>query len=340
MQNRTYLIIAAVLMAAALFAVVFAANTKASTVGSASAAGNFQPEPPLKAKGWINTKPLTEADLKGKVVLYDFWTYSCVNCVRTIPYVRSWYDRYKAAGLVVIGVHSPEFTFEKNHANVAKAVKKLGVDYPVALDDDMTIWNEFDNQYWPADYLYNRQGKQAETHFGEGGYTDTENEIRKLLGVPASYPHATVHGSEGGTDGSENQTPETYNGAERGADSFASPQPLTDGPNTFTAPSTLQPDAHALVGKWLISDEYVQSDAPGSVVLLRFQAGTVNLVLDTADGKPADLAVSVDGKALPTVHVTAAELYTLASHQTPGYHTLKLTALRAGLQVYAFTFGG
>src|SRR5262249_56551017 len=123
---------------------------------------------------------LTPARLQHKVVLYDFWTYSCVNCVRTVPYLRAWYDRYRSDGLVVIGVHSPEFNFEKNHANVRRAVKRLGVDYPVALDDDMTIWNQFGNQYWPADYLFSRSNRQAEVHFGEGGYTQTENEIRNL----------------------------------------------------------------------------------------------------------------------------------------------------------------
>ena len=208
-----YLIAAAVLVLVAIGAVALAAGTKPSSVGGADASGDGSTAPALVAKGWINSPPLTPAALKGKVVLYDFWTYSCVNCVRTIPYIRSWYDRYRANGLVVIGVHSPEFDFEKNHANVRRAVKKLGVDYPVALDDDMTIWNTFGNQYWPADYLYNRSGHQADVHFGEGGYTATENEIRKLLGVSSSSPRAVVHGHEGGTDGSGDITPETYNGS-------------------------------------------------------------------------------------------------------------------------------
>src|ERR1700761_5185349 len=156
MGNRKYLVAAVVLVVVAVGAVVLAAGTKPGSVGSAAASGDGSAAPALDAKGWINSPPLTPAKLKGKVVLYDFWTYSCVNCVRTIPYVRSWYDRYKSDGLVVIGVHSPEFDFEKIHSNVRLAVKKLGVDYPVALDDDMTIWNAFNNQYWPADYLYNR----------------------------------------------------------------------------------------------------------------------------------------------------------------------------------------
>ena len=166
-RRRVYLIAAVVLVLIAVGAVALAAGTKPSSVGGAAAKGNGSTAPRLDAKGWINSPPLTPAALRGKVVLYDFWTYSCVNCVRTIPYIRSWYGRYHRDGLVVVGVHSPEFDFEKDHANVRNAVKKLGVDYPVALDDDMTIWNAFANQYWPADYLYDRSGHQAEVHFGE-----------------------------------------------------------------------------------------------------------------------------------------------------------------------------
>ncbi|MCU1360247.1 MAG: alkyl hydroperoxide reductase/Thiol specific antioxidant/Mal allergen, partial [Ilumatobacteraceae bacterium] len=199
MSNKRYLFAALALVFLAAGAVVFASRANPSSLGGADATGDGSTAPALEAKGWINSAPLTQADLAGKVVVYDFWTYSCVNCVRTIPYVRSWYDRYKDDGLVIIGVHSPEFDFEKNHDNVAKAVTKLGVDYPVALDDDMAIWHEFANQYWPADYIFDRSGHEADTHFGEGGYDDTENLLRKLLGVAASSPRAVVKGSEGGT---------------------------------------------------------------------------------------------------------------------------------------------
>ncbi|HEY4377312.1 MAG TPA: redoxin family protein [Acidimicrobiales bacterium] len=339
-MNRRYLFAAIALVIAAVAAVVFAANTSPNRLGGGTAAGDSSPLPPLDAKGWINTPPLTTAQLKGKVVVYDVWTYSCVNCVRTIPYVRSWYDRYKKDGLVVIGVHSPEFQFEKNHANVARAVKKLGVDYPVALDDDMTIWNELNNEYWPADYIYNRAGKQVSTHFGEGGYTETENELRKLLGVPSSSPRAKVGAMEGGSDTSTDLTGETYNGSERGAEGFASPEVLANGTHTYTTPDQLDPGYHALSGKWQIDDEYVQSAAAGASISIRYQASQVNLVLAPSGSKPVDAVVKVDGKVVKTVHVTAADLYSLVAVKTFGTHTLQLVANGPGLRAYAFTFGG
>jgi thiol-disulfide isomerase/thioredoxin len=340
MNRRWYLLFAGILVVVAAGAVVFAANTAPSAVGSGSASGDGSTAPALQAKGWINSPPLTNTDLAGKVVVYDFWTYSCVNCVRTIPYVRSWYDRYHSDGLVIIGIHSPEFDFEKNHTNVAKAVTKLGVDYPVALDDDMTIWNAFGNQYWPADYIFGRDGREASTHFGEGDYGQTEDELRKLLGVPASSPRATVKGSEGGTDGPVGITPETYVGAGNGTDRFVSPQPLTDGQQTFTVPSRLNLNEHALSGPWLVSDQYVQATAAGSAIVLNYNAGQVNLVLASATGQPVDAQVQVDNRPPTTVHVTASDLYPLVTDPGVDSHTLRLTAKSAGLQAFAFTFGG
>jgi len=254
--------------------------------------------------------------------------------------VRSWYDRYRKDGLVVIGVHSPEFDFEKNHANVARAVKKLGVDYPVALDDDMTIWNAFQNQYWPADYLYDRTGHQASVHFGEGGYQQTEDEIRTLLGVPTSALRAVVTRPEGGTPGSVDQTQETYNGSERGTDTFVSPQPLVDGERTYTAPTSLQPGQHALAGRWRVTGQYVQSAAPGASLVLRYVAGQANLVMSTASGKPIDVQVQIDHRPPTTVRVTAADLYVLAADHGQGAHTLRLTPTAPGVRAFAFTFGG
>jgi len=340
MGRPKYLVAAVALAGVAVAAVVLATRTNPSSVGGADVQGSGRTAPPLAAKGWINSPPLTPAALAGKVVVYDFWTYSCVNCVRTIPYVRSWYDRYKAEGLVVIGVHSPEFDFEKNHANVQKAVTKLGVDYPVALDDDMTIWNAFGNQYWPADYIFNRSGKEADTHFGEGGYAQTETLLRKLLGVAPSSPHAVVGGSEGGTDGPGDITPETYNGSERGDQNFASPEPLTDGTGSFSAPSSLAVHQHALSGTWTVSAQYVQSADAGSAIVLRYFAGQVNLVMATADGNPVSASVQVDDRPPTTVQVTGSDLYPLVADNSDGTHTLRITAQSPGLQAYAFTFGG
>jgi thiol-disulfide isomerase/thioredoxin len=340
MGRRRYLVGAIGLVVLAGVAVLVAAHTNPAALGGADAAGNGSTAPALEAKGWINSPPLTPASLAGKVVVYDFWTYSCVNCVRTIPYVRSWYDAYKDDGLVVIGVHSPEFTFEKDHANVERAVKDLGVDYPVALDDDMTIWNAFGNQYWPADYIFDRSGHEADVHFGEGGYSATEDTIRKLLGVPASAPRAVVGHQEGGTDGPSTITPETYIGSARGAEGYASPQPLADGPATFTAPAALALNDHALQGPWVVSDEYVQSAAAGSTIVLHYVAGQVNLVLATAAGQPVDVSVQVDDRPATHVTVSDADLYSLVADPSDGEHTLRVTAAGPGLQAYAFTFGG
>lgn len=337
--RKGYLFAALAVVAVAVGAVVVASRTNPSSLGGADASGDGSTAPALDAKGWINSTPLTPDDLTGKVVVYDFWTYSCVNCVRTIPYLSAWHDRYKSDGLVIIGVHSPEFDFEKDHANVAKAVTKLGVDYPVALDDDMTIWNAFANQYWPADYIYDRSGKQVSVHFGEGGYTETENLLRKLLGVASDSARAKVGAAEGGAAG-PNNTPETYNGSLNGSERFASPQPLVDGTATFTAPATLSGGQHALDGAWKVQPEYVESAAAGSAIVLRYTAGQVNLVMSTATGAPIDVTVQVDDRSPVTVTVKDPDLYPLVDDASSGTHTLRLTATAPGVRAFAFTFGG
>jgi len=338
--RRSYLLLAAVLVALAIGAVVFATRTDPSSLGGGTANGDASRAPTLEAKGWINTKPLTPAALKGKVVVYDFWTYSCVNCVRTIPYVRGWYDRYKKDGLVVVGVHSPEFDFEKVHANVRRAVRDLGVDYPVALDDDMDIWTAFANQYWPADYIYGRNGRQASVHFGEGDYAHTEDELRSLLGVAESSPRSTPHGQEGGSATTAGLTDETYNGSERGQVGYASTQPLVDGANTFTVDPKLPLGNHGLSGRWQVSGQYVESLAPDAAIVLGYHAGQVNLVMSTAGGKPIDVHVQVDDRPATTVRVTDPDLYSLVDDARTATHTVRVTATAPGLRAFAFTFGG
>jgi thiol-disulfide isomerase/thioredoxin len=294
------------------------------------------PAPALAAKGWLNSAPLTPAELKGKVVLYDIWTYSCVNCVRTLPYVRSWWDRYRSDGLVVIGIHSPEFDFEKVHSNVAAAVRRLGVTWPVALDDDMTIWNAFNNQYWPAKYLADRQGQIRFTHFGEGNYGQTEDAIRILLSVPASAPRAAPPGPSPDVrtqSVSAAITEETYLGSARGT------------------------GAATLAGNWQSDAEKIESRAAGSSIELPYQAREANLVMATAGGPahPIDVLVTLDGRPLSPayrtsqtrvdasgrtyVQVTAADLYRLVFGPGIEQHTVRLTAEAPGLQAFAFTFG-
>jgi len=350
-SGRIYLIIAGIVAVVAVAGVLIAAGSNPDTISGPVDTSHLPddgPAPALLAKGWINSPPLTAADLRGKVVLYDFWTYSCINCVRTIPYIRSWYDRYRSDGLVVVGVHSPEFDFEKVHSNVEKAVKHLGVTWPVALDDDMTIWNAFNNEYWPADYIADRTGHLRNSHFGEGDYTNTENVLRALLGVPTSSPRATLTGKpETAATGDIN--PETYLGTERSEIGTAS------GLKVYAAVGMLVPPNVALEGPWNGAPEKVTSGAPGADVAAGVTAQSVNLVMAPADGKPKVAIVTIDGGPVPPdlrgadVHVDAqgrtvvtvsgSDMFRLIQGPDVQQHQLHVVAEQAGLEAYAFTFG-
>jgi len=319
--------------------------------------------PPLDgAVAWLNSPPLTADGLRGKVVLVDFWTYSCVNCLRTLPYVRAWYDKYENQGLVVIGVHAPEFAFEKDLDNVRRAVKDLKVDYPVAIDNDYAIWRGFNNEYWPAHYFIDAQGRIRHHHFGEGGYEESEATIRALLeeahgGVMASAPLDTgsVQPDVGGvalapTTG-DVQSPETYVGYER-AEHFASPGgAVHDATHEYSIPSSLSLNEWSLAGHWTIADEKARLDKPGGRIAFRFHARDVNLVLGpAADGKPARFIVRVDGKAPGDDHgidtdadgrgsVTHQQLYQLfRANGAVTERTLEVEFLDP-VDAYAFTFG-
>jgi hypothetical protein len=275
-----------------------------------------------------------------------------VNCVRTLPYVRAWHERYADDGLVIVGVHSPEFDFEKDHDNVARAVKELDVTWPVALDDDMAIWNAFGNQYWPAKYVTDRQGQVRYFHPGEGAYDETEDVLRLLLGVAPTSPRAGERTAAEDSPTSK-QTPETYLGSLRGSTSTA--QRLVDGTADLRVPDPLAQDSFGLDGRWKITPEYVESVGLGDAVVLRFQASEVNLVMESADGAPLAVTIELDGQPLPasaladgvssssgrtSVQVRAADLYGLINGGPSGAHTLRLIASRSGLRAYAFTFGG
>lgn len=344
------------LVVVAVIGVIVASNANPSKVtGSVDVAHlPLGPTPPGLdgAKGWINSEPLTPAALKGKVVVYDFWTYSCVNCVRTLPYLRSWYDRYAKDGLVVIGVHSPEFDFEKDHANVRRAVQRLHVDYPVALDDDMAIWNAFGNMYWPEKYVVDRDGRLRYDHIGEGGYRETENVLRALLGVAKSAPraHLAAGDSERPQAPTSGITQETYLGLRRGgagAQSGAHTYPKQDGP--------LHPGQAQLVGPWDADTEHVTSSELGSTIVLGYHAREVNLVMGSATGQPIRVLVELDGSPLPAdartsqtvvdangntyIDVTSSDLYRLVLGPSVATHTLRLIAQAPGLEAFAFTFG-
>ena len=214
-HRRGYLVAAVVVVVLALAAVLVAANSDPSKITPKVDVAHLPVKglaPTFEAKTWINSPPLTAADLKGKVVLYDFWTYSCINCQRTFPYIRAWFDRYSADGLVIIGIHSPEFDFEKVTKNVEAAVKRDDVTWPVALDSDMAIWNKFQNNSWPADYIADQTGHIRYTSVGEGEYDTAENVIRELLGVKASSPRADYKVTQADATSTQNSNPETYLG--------------------------------------------------------------------------------------------------------------------------------
>jgi thiol-disulfide isomerase/thioredoxin len=311
-----------------------------------------RPAPALQAKGWLNTPPLAAADLAGKVVVYDFWTYSCVNCVRTLPYLRSWWDRYRNDGLVIVGVHSPEFDFEKDHGNVEQAVARLNVTWPVALDDDMAIWDAFSNRYWPAKWITDRQGRVRYFHPGEGSYAETENVIRALLGVSASSPRADdpKQPKAAPDEVVQNITQETYLGTERGSVAETGQHAYTLG----EPPKLHQP---ALAGTWQGEPQRIRSVSPDASLYLRYLAREVNLVMATGlpGGGGIDVTVELDGHPLPQsyrtadtkvddqgatyVHVQASDLYRLALGPTVEQHTLRLTPRSPGLEAFAFTFG-
>lgn len=280
---------------------------------------------------WFNSKPLTIASLKGKVVLVDFWTYSCVNCVRTLPHITDWDKKYRDKGLVIIGVHTPEFEFEKNADNVKAALAAHGITYPVALDDHMTTWKSFDNHYWPAHYLIDKQGKVVYTHFGEHDYDITENNIRYLLGLKDKVAADDAPAPAG------HQTPETYVGYNR-MQHFAGGNTTHDVDVRYHLPDSIPADNWALEGKWNVGAENITAKEKGAKITLHFVAKKVFLVLGNKD-KPIHLSLTLNGKPLKSVTVDHHSLYELASQDKLQDGTLEITSDSAGLEAYAFTFG-
>jgi len=284
--------------------------------------------PALVAGGdWFNSKPLSLAQLRGKVVLVDFWTYSCINCLRTLPHLESWYRTYRSQGLVIIGVHTPEFAFEHVASNVRAAVKRLGIAYPVVQDNNYKTWDNYANEYWPAEYLIDRSGHVRHTHFGEGEYGQTEDLIRRLLG--ASGPKARQMADITPT---ELLTPETYLGYARIADYTGS----TIQPNrraVYTFPSSLAQNAFAYSGTWRIGAQQALAGAHARL-RLHFHAEDVYVVL----GGQGTVTSLIDGKPAGTIHVNAERLYTVRASKKVADALLELR-FSPGVQAYSFTFG-
>lgn len=295
---------------------------------------------------WINSPALTMNGLRGKVVLVDFWTYTCINCIRTLPFVTGWYEKYKDQGFVVVGVHTPEFEFEKSTANVELAIKQYGIHYPVAQDNNYGTWNAFSNLYWPADYLIDAQGNIRDAHFGEGDYQQTESYIQKLLtengvkvtGQTLNMPDQTPTG---------NLTPESYLGSNR-MDRFASPETVIAGYRSYTTPASLSINNLAYAGQWDVEPEYAAGKT-GSAINLRFIANKVFLVLHPVgkqdsikvflDGKPVDVTNQGSDVVNGVVRISEPRLYELVNLKNAGEHLLKLEWQSDGIQAYAFTFG-
>jgi cytochrome c biogenesis protein CcdA/thiol-disulfide isomerase/thioredoxin len=318
---------------------------------SSSAPGVNQGSGPLAPDfagidNWLNSSPLTMSGLRGKVVLVDFWTYSCINCIRTLPYVESWYQRYAADGLVIVGVHTPEFAFEHDTGNVTAAIARFGITYPVAQDNEFKTWGAYNNQYWPADYLIDAGGHIRDTHFGEGDYAKTEATIRSLLAEASTTALPTPGTSSAAPPFGSGQTPETYLGSDRSS-SLANRGSTPAGTGSFTLPGQLPDDTFALQGTFDVQPEYITATTSGDQLELSFQARDVYLVMaaDSAvpvtvkvvgvDGANGTEDVAVDG----SLTVGPARLYHLVHLPAAARGTVTITFNASGARAYAFTFG-
>ena len=347
-RYRIALVVAAAIAAAAVvFTVVRQAGPDLLPQGSAASSALLPEEaraPAPEFRGidaWVNSPPLSMAGLRGHVVLVDFWTFSCVNCVRTFPHLHALDRRYHGDGLVIVGIHSPEFDFEKDQANVHAAVSRLGVTWPVAVDSEMTSWNAWSNSYWPAEYLVDKQGRVAYFHFGEGEYASTESAVAALLGLGAGPPAES-------SAPSSDLTPELYAGSLRGklADGEAY-GPLGQSVDYGDRPPPRDHDTIQVTGRWTDHGQFLEADGPAHV-RLNFRATDVFVVAGSAAG-PVTVSVTVDGAGVPAVMsgpalsgsgftVARNDLFQLLAREQQGNHVIDL-AVPEGFQLFTFTFG-
>jgi thiol-disulfide isomerase/thioredoxin len=310
------------------------------------------------ATGWLNSAPLTPEGLAGSVVLVDFWTYTCINWLRTLAFVRAWSENYRDRGLVVVGVHTPEFPFERDVENVREAAQAMRVEYPIALDSDYGVWSAFSNRYWPAVYLADADGRIRYHHFGEGEYDDGEWMIQHLLreagsdGIDAELASVTTpEGLEAQADWTTLGSPETYLGYQQGQ-TLESPDGIAyDEPRGYVAPESLQLNTWALAGNWTIEERASVLNEAGGRIVFRFHARDVHLVLRSRAGTAVAFRVAVDGDAPGDAHgldideqgngtLVQPRLYQLV--REPGEikdRTFEITFLGAGVEAYVFTFG-
>jgi cytochrome c biogenesis protein CcdA/thiol-disulfide isomerase/thioredoxin len=310
------------------------------------------------ATQWLNSPPLTRESLRGKVVLVDFWTYSCINCLRALPYVKAWAEKYKDKGLVVIGVHAPEFAFEKNIDNVKRAVRELGVTYPVAIDNDYAIWQGFNNEFWPAHYFIDAEGRIRHHHFGEGEYAESEKVIQSLLAeanhraVATDIVKVSAEGAEAASDSADVQSPETYIGYDRAENFVSTEQATHDAPHVYALAPKLGLNEWGLTGNWTVGGERASLNTAGGKITFHFHARDLHLVLGPdKDGKPIHFRVLVDGHAPGADHgadidaagngtVTEQKLYQLVRQSGEVKdRTFEIQFLDPGVEAFSFTFG-
>jgi thiol-disulfide isomerase/thioredoxin len=329
-ERRQFLATAAATIAAARLGLERAAGTRGGELASLQT-----------ATAWLNSEPLTAAGLRGKVVLVSFWTYTCINWLRTQPYLRAWAEKYRDRGLVVIGAHSPEFGFEKDIANVRRAAKSLDVSYPIAVDSDHSIWDGFDNQYWPALYFVDAKGKIRDHHFGEGGYDQSEKTIQQLLanagfeGSRAELVSVTGSGLEAPADWSSLRSPESYLGSQRRENAGEGKL------NHWT-----------LSGDWAVGREEITLQRPGGKIEFRFHARDLHLVMGPATGgEPVRFRIRLDGESPGASHGLDIDDQGIGQITEPRLHqlirqtghivdrTFEIEFLDAGAQAFVFTFG-
>jgi thiol-disulfide isomerase/thioredoxin len=303
------------------------------------------------ATEWLNSEPLGPAELRGHVVLVNFWTLTCINWLRQEPYVRAWSQAYRDDGLVVIGVHTPEFSFEYEIDGVRQATKERAIDYPVAVDNDYEVWSAFDNHYWPALYFVDADGVIRDQHFGEGRYEESERVIQRLLGVERELVSVEGLGVEAEADWDHLRTPETYLGYER-SEQFASPDGAAfDERHAYELPERLRLSHWALAGEWTIRRENVVLEQAGGSIAYRLHARDAHLVLSPGKGEPIPFRVLLDGEAPGPSHgvdvdedgnglLREGRLYQLVrEHDAVRERTLEIRFREPGAEAYAFTFG-
>ncbi len=370
-QRGSYFYISALAIGAALFTIAAlttwlpsraempgtgARNIQTARTTRLAAEGNM---PPLDgATAWINSQPFKAADLRGKVVLIEFWTYTCINWRRQLPYVRAWADKYKDKGLVVMGVHSPEFAFEKNIDNVRQAVREIPVPFPVAVDSDYAVWRAFNNEYWPALYFVDSQGRIRHHQFGEGDYEQSEAVIQQLLaeagatGIGDQLVSVTGDGPEAAADWEDLRSAENYVGYERTENFASSGGPVRDKPHTYAVPAHLSLNQWALSGDWTIQKDRTRANDASGQLTYRFHARDLHLVMGpAAPRKPVRFRVLIDGHAPGTAHgadideqgygtISEQRMYQLIRQPRPiGNRTFTISFLDPGAEAFCFTFG-